>query len=108
MLRVPFLTGASDMEQLTKMFQALGTPTEEDWPVRYLPTLCIFVLRSTGNGQNHTKLPGYLKFDKIPKQPLRLIFSAASVEAIDWLSKLLTFDPIKRITARQVRFSFLL
>lgn len=33
LLRVPFLPGESDLEQLTKIFQVLGTPTEETWPV---------------------------------------------------------------------------
>lgn len=34
MLRVPFLPGESDLDQLTKIFQALGSPSEETWPVR--------------------------------------------------------------------------
>jgi cyclin-dependent kinase 7 len=33
MLRLPFLAGDSDIEQLGKIFHALGTPTEADWPV---------------------------------------------------------------------------
>ena len=33
LLRVPFLPGDSDLDQLTKIFMALGTPTEETWPV---------------------------------------------------------------------------
>jgi len=36
MLRVPYLPGETDIEQLDLMFRALGTPTEEDWPVRVL------------------------------------------------------------------------
>jgi cyclin-dependent kinase 7 len=36
LLRVPFLPGESDIDQLTKIFQALGSPTEETWPVRNL------------------------------------------------------------------------
>ena len=34
MLRIPYLPGESDMDQLKTTFRALGTPTEEDWPVR--------------------------------------------------------------------------
>ena len=34
MLRVPYLPGESDMDQLKTTFRALGTPTEEEWPVR--------------------------------------------------------------------------
>jgi cyclin-dependent kinase 7 len=37
MLRVPFVAGDSDIDQLGKIFHALGTPTEETWPVRPLP-----------------------------------------------------------------------
>lgn len=33
LLRVPFLPGESDLDQLTKIFQALGSPNEENWPV---------------------------------------------------------------------------
>ena len=36
MLRVPFMAAESDMEQLNMIFTALGTPTEQDWPVRSL------------------------------------------------------------------------
>nr|CAD7200126.1 unnamed protein product [Timema douglasi] len=35
LLRVPFLSGESDLDQLTRIFQVLGTPTEESWTVRY-------------------------------------------------------------------------
>ena len=34
MLRVPYLAGESDLDQLKTIFRALGTPTEDDWPVR--------------------------------------------------------------------------
>jgi cyclin-dependent kinase 7 len=33
-LRVPFLAGDTDMDQLKKTFHAMGSPTEEEWPVR--------------------------------------------------------------------------
>ena len=36
MLRVPFMAGESDMEQLNTIFTALGTPSEKDWPVSAL------------------------------------------------------------------------
>lgn len=34
LLRTPFFPGDSDLDQLTKIFMAMGTPTEETWPVR--------------------------------------------------------------------------
>uniref|UniRef100_A0A673LJP7 Cyclin-dependent kinase 7 n=1 Tax=Sinocyclocheilus rhinocerous TaxID=307959 RepID=A0A673LJP7_9TELE len=42
LLRVPFLAGDSDLDQLTKIFEALGTPTEETWPVSCSYLLYLF------------------------------------------------------------------
>jgi len=39
MLRVPYLAGESDLQQIEIIFHALGSPTEEDWPVRVFPKL---------------------------------------------------------------------
>lgn len=39
----------------------------------------------------------------MPKQDLRALFAAASPDAIDFLQKLLTYDPRKRLTAKDVR-----
>jgi len=33
LLRIPFFPGESDLDQLTKIFQAMGTPTNDNWPV---------------------------------------------------------------------------
>lgn len=33
MLRVPFFAGTNELDQLKKIFMALGTPTESQWPV---------------------------------------------------------------------------
>lgn len=44
----------------------------------------------------------YVEFPKQPKQDLRMLFTAAQPEAIDLLQKLLTLDPRKRITAKDV------
>jgi cyclin-dependent kinase 7 len=33
-LRVPFLAGETDMDQLKKTFHAMGSPSEQEWPVR--------------------------------------------------------------------------
>lgn len=39
LLRVPFLPGESDLDQLTRIFQVFGTPTEENWPVCFINLL---------------------------------------------------------------------
>jgi len=33
MLRKPYIAGSSDLDQLGRVFSALGTPTEEEWKV---------------------------------------------------------------------------
>ena len=48
------------------------------------------------------ELPDYVPFPSQPKPPLKSIFTAASDDALDLLSAMLTFNPNKRITARQV------
>ncbi|TFK26240.1 CMGC/CDK/CDK7 protein kinase [Coprinopsis marcescibilis] len=82
MLRVPYLTGETDMDQLKVIFRALGTPTEDEWP-------------------GHTKLPDYVAVGQFPKQPLRELFTAASADALNLLSRCLIFEPRRRITAKE-------
>jgi cyclin-dependent kinase 7 len=79
-LRRPYFPGESDLDQLGKIFAALGTPTVEQWP-------------------GMKSLPGYVEFEEFPATPFRILFSAASNEAIDLLSKFLQFNPAKRISA---------
>ncbi|KAI8074691.1 kinase-like domain-containing protein [Gongronella butleri] len=77
MLRTPFIAGDSDMDQLTKMFSAMGTPTEKDWP-------------------GMTSLSDYIQFKSFPKVSLHQYFIAASHDAIDLLEKMLVYDPKRR------------
>lgn len=53
------------------------------------------------------ELPDYVPFPPQAKPPLRTIFTAASDDALDLLAAMLTFNPLKRITARQVSNSCL-
>ncbi|KAG0169726.1 TFIIH complex serine/threonine-protein kinase subunit kin28 [Apophysomyces sp. BC1034] len=82
MLRTPYVAGDSDMDQLTKIFHALGTPSEIDWP-------------------GMTSLPDYIQFKTFPKVPLQQYFTAAGSDALDLLEKMLVFDPNKRWTAQE-------
>ncbi|GAA5914462.1 hypothetical protein JCM6882_003026 [Rhodosporidiobolus microsporus] len=82
MLRVPFMAAESDMEQLNMIFSAMGTPDEGVWP-------------------GFSKLANGASFEKKPKTDLRMLFSAASSEALDLMEKLLAYDPRKRITAKE-------
>ncbi|CAI5519787.1 unnamed protein product [Closterium sp. Naga37s-1] len=82
LLRRPFLQGSSDIDQLGKIFAALGTPREDQWP-------------------DMQCLPDYVHFNFCPAPPLKSHFPMAGDDALDLLSRMLTFDPNKRITAVQ-------
>lgn len=84
MLRVPYLAGDSDMDQLKTIFRALGTPTEVDWP-------------------GHTKLPDYVPVGQFPKQHLGSLFTAATQDALQLLQGFLLYEPRRRISAKDVR-----
>ncbi|KAK7265575.1 hypothetical protein RJT34_33196 [Clitoria ternatea] len=87
----PLFKGKSELEQLNKIFQTLGTPDEKIWP-------------------GLSKLPGSkAKFVKQPYNMLRKKFPATSFTGspvlselgFDLLKKLLTYDPAERITAEE-------
>jgi hypothetical protein len=61
LLRRPWFPGMTDIDQLGKIFQALGTPSPEQWP-------------------GLQDLPNYIEFHPTPKPPLRSLF--AGVRAV--------------------------
>ncbi|CAG2108156.1 unnamed protein product [Medioppia subpectinata] len=82
LLRMPFLAGMSDLDQLSKITQALGTPTEAVWP-------------------GVESLPDYVTFKYQPGTPLKEIFTAVKDDLIDLLSQMLALNPLKRCTCSQ-------
>ncbi|TXG51389.1 hypothetical protein EZV62_023913 [Acer yangbiense] len=80
--RRPFLQGTSDMDQLGKIFAALGTATPSQWP-------------------DLAYLPDYVEYQYVAAPPFRSLFPTASDDALDLLLKMLTYDPKARITAQQ-------
>ncbi|XP_004207735.1 cyclin-dependent kinase 7 isoform X1 [Hydra vulgaris] len=82
LLRVPFLPGDSDLSQLSKIFETLGTPTTAEWP-------------------ELKELSDFVEFKKFPRIPLHEIFSAAGDDLLDLLNQLFLYNPLKRITASQ-------
>jgi len=82
MLRRPFVAGSSDIDQLGKVYAALGTPTERSWP-------------------GVSALPDFIEFVYVPPPNLCDTFPNETNEALDLLKKMLEYDPNKRITAAQ-------
>lgn len=82
LLRVPFLPGDSDLDQLSKIFETLGTPKEIEWP-------------------GMTALPDYISFKDFPGFPLKECFTAASDDLLQVLSGLLRYNPGTRASAAQ-------
>ncbi|KAE8554558.1 hypothetical protein EYB25_003097 [Talaromyces marneffei] len=88
LLRVPFVAGNSDMDQIAKISEAFGTPTEENWPgVTRLPNYI-------PPGDRTTPLQGREFF-------LRQFPTAGPLGA-DLLMSMTTLDPRKRSSARQI------
>ena len=77
MLRRPFFAGSSDIDQLGKVYAALGTPTETNWP-------------------GVSALPDFIEFVYVPPPNLRDTFPNETDEALDLLRKMLEYDPNKR------------
>lgn len=82
LLRVPFVAGDTDLDQLAKIFQVLGTPTQETWP-------------------NHDKLPDYVQFKEYMPTPFQDIFTAASADLLHVLSRTLALDPMRRSNCKE-------
>ena len=74
--------GDSDIDQLGKIFQKLGTPTPSQWP-------------------DLEWLPDFVEYSSQTAQPWRKLCPTASDDALDLLSKLFTYDPKTRITVQQ-------
>jgi cyclin-dependent kinase 7 len=83
MLRMPYIPGDSDIDQLARIFQARGTPTDETWPER-------------------KHLPSYISFTPCPEPDHRMLFTASSPAALDLLNKMMTLNPLHRLSADEV------
>lgn len=87
--RFPYLVGESDIGQLTKICEFVGTPTEENWP-------------------GVSKLRDYISPAPEQVYPVRdrayysREFGVVGDEGIDLLMAMLKLDPRKRVTARQI------
>ncbi|TDH64755.1 hypothetical protein CCR75_002468 [Bremia lactucae] len=78
-LRKPLADGASDIDQLSKIFAILGSPSENQW-------------------DEASALPFYLRFKDTSPAPLAEHFSMLSSAGVDLLSQMLQLNPKKRIS----------
>jgi len=68
--------------QLSKIFEVLGTPNDENWP-------------------DHKSLSDYCEFKPTQSVPFREIFTAAADDLIDLLQRLLCLNPNRRCSAKE-------
>jgi len=81
----PLFCGASDPDQLVKIFKIMGTPSVKDWP-------------------DLVNLPDYKKIAKLPvykPKKLSTLVPRLDKQGIDLLSKMLQYDPAKRLSAKE-------
>ncbi|KAG6580175.1 CMGC/CDK protein kinase [Phytophthora cinnamomi] len=79
LLRRPLADGSSDIDQLSKIFAALGSPAENGW-------------------DEASELPFFLRFKDTNPTPLAEQFSMLSEAGVDLLAQLLQLNPKKRIS----------
>lgn len=79
----PLFRGDSEIDQLYKIFNILGTPTEENFPgVEQMPNYSIM-------------------FPKWKPMDLADVIKTDDEEALDLISRMLQFDPANRISAKE-------
>jgi len=81
--KTPLFPGDSEIDQIFRIFRTLGTPTESIW-------------------QGVTKLPEFQpNFPQHPPQPLTKLFPNLEPAGIDLMSKMLQYEPTKRVSAKE-------
>ena len=78
----PLFPGENDINQIYRVLQVLGKPSELEWP-------------------EVTALPDYgkINFPDLKKIPMKHIVPNASLPALDLLSKFLMYNPLQRVSA---------
>uniref|UniRef100_A0A804R7T9 Protein kinase domain-containing protein n=2 Tax=Zea mays TaxID=4577 RepID=A0A804R7T9_MAIZE len=79
----PLFPGDSEIDELFKIFRVLGTPNEQSWP----RVSCLLDFKTA--------------FPRWQSQDLATIVPNLEPAGLDLLSKMLRYEPSKRITARQ-------
>ncbi len=85
MLRIPYLPGQNDLEQMEVTFRALGTPTDKDWP-------------EVSSFNSYNKLQMY---PPPSRDELRKRFIAATENALNFMNGMMCLNPAKRWSTAQ-------
>lgn len=81
-LQTALFPGDSEIDQLYKIFQVLGTPTEKEW-------------------SGISSLPNYKSsFPNWKGASIKQYLKALDSDAVDLLEKMLVYDPSQRISAK--------
>jgi cyclin-dependent kinase 7 len=85
--RKPFLTSDTDMGQLDRICQVIGSPTDENWP-------------GVTSLQEYVASANIVK-ERTKAQEWQMVFTTIGREGADLAGKMFRLDPNKRITARE-------
>jgi len=83
--RKPIFTGKDHLDQIKKILQVIGTPTEED--LEWLP--------SRSPARNFIK-----KVPVFQKQPWEVVYPKATPQCVEAIERMLTFNPLKRASVQ--------
>ncbi|CAD7944316.1 unnamed protein product [Amoebophrya sp. A120] len=82
----PLFAGDSEIDTIFKIFQKLGTPSEEEWATMYeLPNM-----KST-----------FPKWKKKPWPQIRDLGTTLGMQACDLIEDIMKYDPMQRLSAKQ-------
>lgn len=82
-LRVPLFAGDTDFQQMEKIFDVLGAPSQENWP-------------------EVSKLPNFLNYKSEQKVNFEDIFKGISKDLLEVLSRTIVLNPMERATASEI------
>jgi cyclin-dependent kinase 6 len=98
-LKRPLFAGKSDIDQLYKIFEIMGLPSQQDWPEQ-----SVIPLESFKKNLNLIKLNGgesTMNANKHGKNYLKDLLSQMNRNALDLLQKMLHYNVDERITASE-------
>ena len=82
-IKRPLFAGTSDIDQLSRIFNILGTPEQNAW-------------------KESCSLPFYMEFEKVPMADLKEVLGQSDLKLVDIVRFVLRLDPSKRPTVDNI------